>query len=120
MKEERQKCTGVYDKNRNSIYIGDTVRFMDKTGVVCFESGAYGIGFDATIDWDKIETAIPVETGCDNSLYGCFNDNFISFWEILWNFNCEEELCYMVEIIIPTEVKEENRGGNGACRREER
>lgn len=100
--EERKKCTGVYDKNCKLIQLGDTVCFLDMIGEVCFESGAYGIVFDF-VDWDKIETAIPVETGCDNSLYACCNDNFISFWEIMWNFNCEEKLCYVVEIIVPVE-----------------
>lgn len=27
------------------------------------------------------------------------NDNFISFWEIMWNYNQEENNCYVVEVI---------------------
>lgn len=30
----------------------------------------------------------------------CFNDNFISFWELLWNFNCDDN-CDVVERIAP-------------------
>ena len=31
--------------------------------------------------------------------YGVFNDNFISFWEIYWNFDCEDNYIYNIEII---------------------
>lgn len=37
--------------------------------------------------------------GCDNHLYACENDNYISLWEIYWNFNDEDDLVDTVEVI---------------------
>ena len=37
--------------------------------------------------------------GCDNSLYACENDNFISLWEIKWNFNDIENSIETIEVI---------------------
>lgn len=96
---ERQKETGLFDVNYNKICVGDRVEFFGKIGDVCFTSGTYGIGFEEIIDWEQIEKEIPIVTGCDNRLYACENDNFISFWEIVWNFNCDDDYCEMVKII---------------------
>ena len=91
--------TTVYDAKCNLIFTGDNVSLFGMTGEVVFECGAYGIVFQETIDWDLIESKIPEVTGCDNTPCFCENDNFISFWELLWNFNCEEELCSVVEVV---------------------
>ena len=32
-------------------------------------------------------------------VYFCYNDNFISLWEMMWNYNQEENSCYVVEVI---------------------
>lgn len=106
--KDRQKCTGVIDEKCNPIYLGDKVKFMNMVGEVAFGSGAYGIVFDKEIDWDKMENEIPKVTGCNNRLYACKNDYFISFFEIIWNFNCEEEYCEVVEIVKPVEVENRN------------
>ena len=51
------------------------------------------------IDWDDIEKHIKEQVGNYNSLYACLNDNFISFWEIAWNFECEEDFIHVVEVV---------------------
>lgn len=91
--------TGVLDMNFNKIHTGDEVSLFGMIGEVVFESGAYGIGFQDIIDWNLIESKIPEITGCNNYPRFCHNDNFISFWELLWNFNCEEDCCIVVEIL---------------------
>lgn len=91
--------THVYDMDGNPIWTGNIVSLFGMVGEVVFESGAYGIGFEQAIDWERIENEIVRVTGCDNSPDFCYNDNFISFWELLWNFNCEDDLCIVVKII---------------------
>lgn len=98
----RSEDTGVADKNSKELFLGDKVVLLDKfQGIVIFESGAYGIGFDAenTLDWDYIESQIEPVTGCDNQPAFCKNDNFVSLWELLWNFNCEDNMCAVLEKI---------------------
>lgn len=97
--------TGLYDKDLNKIHVGDEVNFLGMVGEVVFECGAYGIAFCDTIDWDFIGEQIPIITGCNNSLHACQNDNFISLWEIMWNFNCEENYCEVVEICEQKEAR---------------
>lgn len=91
--------TSVFDTNGHMLYIGDTVKLFDFDGIIVFEAGAFGIGL-CNIDWDFIESKIPEITGCNNTPYFCHNDNFISFWELLWNFNCEDNCCSVVTKII--------------------
>ena len=85
------RCAGICDQNGKMLFTGDTVDFFDQVGTVTSECGAFGITFQENIDWNKIATAIPEYTGCDNRLYACQHDNFISFWEITWNFNAEPD-----------------------------
>lgn len=88
---------GVTDANFERIYLGDEVSLFGMEGEVTFEAGAYGIGFCECIDWDLVAGKIKECTGVDNRPDFCFNDNFISFWELLWNFNCDDECCEVVE-----------------------
>lgn len=91
--------TGILDMNLEPIFTGNEVKLFDRIGEVCMECGAYGIGFHNQIDWDRLEEKIEPITGCRNNPHFCYNDNFISFWELLWNYNCEEDVCIVVEVI---------------------
>ena len=67
--------TALWDEQFQIIYQGDVVEFNDGQsrfiGLVVFECGAFGIATRETI---------PVEFRDS-----CKNDNFVSFWEIIWN-----------------------------------
>lgn len=99
MKTIRQQETGVLDKNLNEIKLGDTVMLFGLVGDVTFDAGTYGIAFNDNIDWDKLSSKIKEETDCDNEPSFCMCDNFVSLWELLWNYNCEENCCHVIEII---------------------
>ena len=90
-----KEYTGVCDKNNIPIYLTNAVRFSPtgETGCVGLNFGAYGIEFQEPIDWDKIEHV------CNQKLHACFNDNFISFWEIAWNFDDEDDILTTVELV---------------------
>lgn len=87
----------LYDRTLNKICIYDEVSFYSLKGTVGQCCGAYGIFFD-DITWDFLEGMIKKETGCDNQPSFCYCDNFISFWEIHCNYNCEENYFPMIEI----------------------
>lgn len=91
--------TGIADTNFDSIFTGDKISLFGMVGEVVFECGAYGISFQECINWECIESKIYPVTKCSNIPVFCYNDNFISFWELLWNFNCEEDCCTVVEIV---------------------
>lgn len=91
--------TGLTDKNGNKIWENDVVDFLEHKGIVKYERGSFGIAYRECIDWEEIESNICHITGCDNALYACENDNFISLWEIYWNFNDEYNSVNTVEVI---------------------
>ncbi len=91
--------TGIYDENCSKIHVGDKVKLFDWIGEVVFECGAFGIAFQDVIDWDYIEKQIPIVTGCNNRLCACQNDNFVSLWELMWNFNCEDNSCDVLTVL---------------------
>lgn len=93
------QCTGLKDKNGKMIWENNIVDFLGHKGTVVFECGSFGIVFREIIDWEEIEANICPITGCDNSLYACENDNYISLWEIYWNFNDEDDSVNTVEVI---------------------
>lgn len=88
----------VYDKEGDQLCIGEKVSFFDMVGEVTFECGAFGIAVEPVIDWKRIE--LEVRLNSNNAPFFCYNDNFISFWELAWNFNCyEDNVLYMVKTI---------------------
>lgn len=94
------RFTCVYDENCEQIYEGDIVQLVNfQKGVVTHCCGSFGIGIMPYIDWDYLDSEIAPRTGCNNTSHFCCNDNYISLWEIMWNYNCEEDYCNAVEII---------------------
>lgn len=91
--------TGVYDINCKKIFEGDIVKLFDMIGVVFFEEGCFGLGIDDYIDYDYLEEQILPVTGCDNLPHFLYNDNFISFWELLWNYNAILDVSAVCEVI---------------------
>ena len=82
---------GITDENGVEIYEGNRVRFHGQVGRVVFEQGAFGIGFDEEIEWEKIEEERLDDTWGYDKMPACYNDHFISFWEI-WNLDEEVEV----------------------------
>lgn len=91
--------TGVTDKNGKKIWKNDIVDFLGNKGIIKYNCGCFGIAFMEYIDWEEIEANIYPVTGCDNLLHACKNDNFISLWEIMWNFNDEENSVYTLDVV---------------------
>lgn len=93
------QCIGMKDKNGELIWENDIVELLGHRGVIKFTCGGFGIGYRKNIDWEEIQANIMRITGCENILYACENDNYISLWEIYWNFNDEDDSVNTVEVI---------------------
>ena len=90
--------SGVYDTECEPIYEGDIVRFFRYVGKIVFEYGCFAIAITENIDWDYIAEEMEEYAGL-GYLTACHCDNLIALWEIMWNFNCDEDTCNVVEVI---------------------
>ena len=77
--------TGFTDANDNELHVGDYVRICGHIGKIVFSCGAFGIFIADEIPWDALEELVRKDSGNRPSFL--YNDNFISFWEIVWNLN---------------------------------
>ena len=94
--EERKtgKWSGLWSEPQDdkSIYgekliEGDTVYLLGIEGTVRQENGAWGWGSCNYVPWELLENKIPH----NNKPSFCYCDNFISFWELKWNFDDGED-----------------------------
>lgn len=85
--------TFFYDVNDRTLYVGDRVEMFGAHGTIVFECGALGIAFDYRVPWEKLEEA--TENRCGNKPHFLYNDNFLSFWEILWNLSDDTDTVFL-------------------------
>ena len=98
-KDSIKQYTNLIDMNCNMIYDGDDVRLINgQIGRICFESGSFGLVILDGINYKTLQDEM-YKMGINNEFKGCFNDNFISLWELYWNFECEEGVLYCLELI---------------------
>ena len=82
--------SGFYSepKDDNSIYgkklmEDDTIYLLGIEGRVRQECGAWGWGSAEYVPWEQLQAKVPH----NNNPAFCYCDNFISFWELKWNFD---------------------------------
>lgn len=87
----------LLDKYYNSIKIGDTVSLFGEIGQVHEEMGALGIYFREDVNWELVKDKLKNMENCKKTLYFCYNETFISFWEIMNNLTGSiEDVCEVV------------------------
>lgn len=91
--------TGLVDNNDIMIFEDDVVKFLGHKGKITFDCGAFGVYVPERIDHDYLASEIETITGCNNSPCFCYNDYFISLWELIWNYNDEFECCNVLDVV---------------------
>ena len=87
---DEKRWSGLWSepKDDDSVYgeklmDGDTIYLLGVEGTVRQECGAWGWGSCEYVPWEELESKILH----NNSPDFCYCDNFISFWELKWNFD---------------------------------
>lgn len=98
------QSTGMYDQDGNEIFEGDIVRVANMfIGKIAFAAGAFGVytgyNLNQPIDYDYLASEIAPITGCNNRPHFCYEDYFVSLYELYFNFNGEENCCPGIEVI---------------------
>lgn len=96
-----KRDTGMNCYNKFPLREGDKVSFCGHEGFVAFECGTFGVEVKDGINYSTLQEFInshPDECGMSD-YSGCLNDNFISLWEIYWNFGCIEDYLWMVKVV---------------------
>ena len=78
--ESEEDSNNVYGEK---LMEGDTVYLLGVEGYVIQKSGAWGWGSPEYVPWEDLEDKIPHNNRPDF----CYCDNFVSFWELKWNFD---------------------------------
>lgn len=89
--------TELRDTSDKMIWENDVVEFLGNRGKIVYCNGAFGIEFTDYVVWKDIKEKINELTG--NNPHLVCNDNFISLWEIYWNFNDEYNQLSEVKVI---------------------
>lgn len=98
------RSTEMYDQDGNKIFEGDIVRVANMfIGKIAFAAGAFGVytghNLNKPIDYDYLASEIAPITGCNNCPHFCYEDYFVSLYELYCNFNGEENCCPGIEVI---------------------
>lgn len=85
-----------YDAEGKCIKPNDIVEMLGMGGIVKQECGAWGVVFPQGVDWDKVNSEVDKRMNQEPKFCGC--DNFISFWELVWNF-CDETEDVTIDVL---------------------
>lgn len=85
---DEKQWSGLWSESEDGGYgeklmEGDTIYLFGVEGTVRQECGAWGWGSPKYVPWEKLEEHMPH----GNTPSFCYCDNFISFWELKWNFD---------------------------------
>ena len=91
------------DTEGHELHVGDYVLLCGDIGKIVFSCGAFGIFIADEVPWDTPLRELVRKT-VEIALLSCYNDNFISFWEIVWNLSedTDESCLPYVESITAT------------------
>lgn len=104
--------TALLDVTKKPKFEGDVVYLFGFYGKVIRQHGAFGIYFPNGIDYGDLASKIVPVTGIDTAPMFCRNDNFVSFWELMWNYDQTENICEVVTIVGDVHRNSELIGGN--------